>query len=282
MTTITCPDILRWMPSRWEDFTGNRQIKRFLMKTLKKLRHQMSSDANIELNRLCFLLTGRSRSGKTALTEFFVQCLGCRMLDLESLNPCKGNCDYCQSRTGRDGVEGLEHLQHKDSWCEFKYVPHFIPVDCTRIYTPQELRKVIDSLFDYEGTGHVGVVYLDEVHRLVKRQMDEILLKAIEQKPFMWILSTAKPSELEDMLTNRLLKFSTDLPSPADLGFWLCDRCDEWGINWQPEAVDRVVEKSNCVVGTALHALALASLDPEEGLTLDLVENDWVLDVNEG
>lgn len=45
-------------------------------------------------------------------------------------------------------------------------------------------------------------------------------------------------------------------------------------------AILRVVEKSNRVVGTALHALALASIDPKEGLTLDLVENDWIVKID--
>lgn len=61
---------------------------------------------------------------------------------------------------------------------------------------------------------------------------------------------------------------------------WLADRCNEWDINWEPMAILRVVEKSNRVVGTALHALALASIDPKEGLTLDLVENDWIVKID--
>ena len=55
---------------------------------------------------------------------------------------------------------------------------------------------------------------------------------------------------------------------------WLCDRCDEHGIRWTPEAVIRVVKKSNRTPGLALQALALAELY-SDGLTLDLVENDW-------
>jgi DNA polymerase III gamma/tau subunit len=277
MNTTIPPDILRWSPPIWEGYLGNKRIKRYLKKTLKKLRRQMGSNAAVELNRLCFLLTGPSRTGKTAMVEFFVRCLGCRTLDLDTLNPCRGDCEYCREQPARDGVHGLEHLQRKDSWCDAKHVPHFVIVDCTRIYTPNELRAEVDSLRDYEGEGNIVVVYLDEVHRLVRRSMDEILLKTVEQMPFLWVLPTAKPSELEDMLKNRLLKFSTELPSQAELVGWLCDRCNEWGIQWESEAVVRVAERSNCVVGTALHALALASLDPEEGLTVELVEEDWEL-----
>lgn len=40
-------------------------------------------------------------------------------------------------------------------------------------------------------------------------------------------------------------------------------------------------QKSNLIVDSALHALALASMDLEEELTLDLVENDWVVKLDE-
>jgi hypothetical protein len=107
--------------------------------------------------------------------------------------------------------------------------------------------------------------------------MDEMLLKAVEEKEAIWFFSTAKPEGLEDMFQNRLLKLVTELPSTDAMAKWLADRCEEWAIPWQAEAIIRVVEKSNRVVGTALHAIALASLDDEEGLTLDLVENDWIV-----
>jgi hypothetical protein len=83
------------------------------------------------------------------------------------------------------------------------------------------------------------------------------------------------------MFLNRLLKLKTELPEVEEMEHWLVDRCEEWGITWEPEAILRVVEKSNRVVGTALHALALAAIDPEVGLTPYLVENDWVVKLDD-
>src|SRR5205814_67600 len=148
---------------------------------------------------------------------------------------------------------------------------HFAVVDCTKIYTPDQLRSTLIALTDYDG---IRIFYFDEVHRLRERHMDEMLLKEIEEKNFLWFFSTAKPEQLEDMFLNRLIKLSTELPGAEEMENWLADRCNEWSIRWEPEAILRVVEKSNRVVGTALHALALATLD-EEGLTLDFVENSW-------
>lgn len=276
------PDILRWPPPRWEVFLGNTKLKRRYKQLLRKLRRQSIGNTRVDANRLCFLLMGESRTGKTAMTKFLVRCLACDELDDDSLNPCNGTCWSCKQRPEQYELGGLFY------WDAARPQPrhdgpdaHFKPIDCTKIYTPSELKREIESLNDYLGTGDLVVVYLDEVHRLVNRGMDEILLKSVEEMPFVWMLSTAKPGGLEDMLLNRMIKLTTELPDAAEMEDWLCDRCDEWRIRWEPEAIVRVVEKSNRVVGTALHALALASLDDDEGLTLDLVENDWVVRVED-
>jgi hypothetical protein len=263
------PDILRWIPSTWDLFVGNRRLNRFLKRLLLAIRQHVQDGRVRELNKLCFLLTGPSRSGKTATISFFVRCVVCQLLDMETLNPCDGRCEACRERPEFYGDRGiLTILRNPQQTVRV----HFQVIDATMIGGPQDLRDKVLELREFDG---IRIVYVDEVHRLVRREMDEILLKAIEQKGFIWIFSTAKPENLEDMFLNRLIKLSTELPEAGELEQWIADRCDEWRINWYPDAVMRVVEKSNRVVGTALHALALAALNPEEGLTLDLVENDW-------
>ena len=56
---------------------------------------------------------------------------------------------------------------------------------------------------------------------------------------------------------------------------WLCRLCDDWGIRWESLAVHRVAAKSNNVPGIALKCLAIAALDPDEGLSLEVAE-DWI------
>lgn len=280
MATKQCPDIMRWIPSTWDQFQGNAHLKRFLKRMIKSLRGQMESNQPLNLNRLPMLIKGLSRSGKTALVKHFIRCLFCRRLNMATLEPCQA-CGYCLSQVERHGLEEFEHYDvGSDNWYWAEHKIQFIPIDCTKIYTPTELRTRLNDLGEYEAKQDLVVVYLDEVHRLVPRSMDEILLKAVEEVPFVWILSTAKPAALEDMLKNRVIKLETELPNSQELATWLCDRCDDWGIPWAPEAILRVVEKSNCVPGKALHALALAATDLDEGLTLELVENDWILEAN--
>jgi hypothetical protein len=146
---------------------------------------------------------------------------------------------------------------------------HFAVIDCTLIHTPEQLRNhLIEMGNNCEG---IRIFYFDEVHRLVRHGMDEMLLKAVEDKQAVWFFSTAKPEGLEDMFQNRLLKLATELPREDEMAAWLYDRCTAWGIPFEDDAIVRVVEKSNRVVGTALHALALASIDDETGLTVYLV-----------
>jgi hypothetical protein len=278
MTTTVRPDILRWAPPRWELFVGNYRIKKHFKRLVKKLRGLGQEGPNQDLNRLCFLLYGPSRSGKTALVKFLVRCITCQRLDPATLNPCGGDCPACRMSPELSGLEGLYTDLLLGSGSGPRLPVHFAVVDCTLIHTPEQLRAKLISLTNYIG---IRIYYLDEVHRLIHRGMDEMLLKAVEEKSFLWFFSTAKPGGLEDMLQNRLLKLSTETPTAEEMEAWLAARCNEWGINGEPEAVMRVVEKSNCIVGTALHALALASIDPEEGLTLDLVENDWIVKLEE-
>jgi DNA polymerase III gamma/tau subunit len=267
------PDILRFRPGRWDLFIGNARLKRHFRKLIRRLREEYRITGQIpDINRLCFLITGESRSGKTALVRLFVRCLSCQQLDEETLDPCDGTCSTCRQQAETHGLEGLFSTIAID---QNKLPVHFSVVDCTKIHSPDQLRDHLIRVNDWQEG--LRVCYFDEIHRLVHRGMDEMLLKEVEEKNFLWLFSTAKPQQLEDMFLNRLIKLKTQLPCAHEMELWLAGRCIEWGINWESEAVMRVVEKSNRIVGTALHALAIAAIDPTEGLTLDLVENDWTV-----
>jgi len=267
------PSILAWLPQRWEHFVGNKRAISVFKKLVKKLRAAKFADRGAIFAGASFLFSGLSRTGKTALVKHLVRCIVCDCFDEATLNPCDGTCRMCSHRPELAGLTGLfSQLTYGQS--ESQMIPvHLSMIDCTMIQTPNELRDHLWTL----GAEHDGIriFYFDEVHRLIKRQMDEMLLKTIEEKQALWFFSTAEPEGLEQMFKNRLLKLSTELPEPDELAVWLATRCYDWDIRWDKEAIIRVVDKSNCVPGTALHALALASLDDDNGLTVDLVENDW-------
>src|SRR5262249_3933563 len=118
-----------------------------------------------------------------------------------------------------------------------------------------------------------------QIHRLQHRGMDEQLLKPLEEKGFIWLGCAADVSKLEPMFRKRFVRFSTELPTQEELGDWLADRCEGFEVAYEPEAILRLVERSNCVPGIALQALELASLYPGRKLTVELVE-DFTFEVD--
>jgi hypothetical protein len=148
-----------------------------------------------------------------------------------------------------------------------------IVVNCAKVDSEREMQEIMT---DIPWWGGEVVVWLDEVHLLHRRHRGDCLLSLVEERDYLWICSTAKAHELDPMLVNRFVILRTQIPSLGAMREWIVNRCREWGIQWEPEAALRLAEKSNCVPGTALQAITLASLDPTIGLTRTLVEEEWV------
>src|SRR5262249_12416284 len=139
---------------------------------------------------------------------------------------------------------------------------HYLPLDCTKIKSAAELIDVLTELRDYGGT---RVVFLDEVHRLQHRAMDEQLLVPLRERDFVWVVASAHTANLEPMFLNRFVKLETELPTLEELVLWLADRCSVWGVRHEDEALIRLAERAGRLPGIALQAVDYASLDPEVG-----------------
>jgi DNA polymerase III delta prime subunit len=262
-------NVMRWIPDRWDQFVGNRRMKAEFRRIVQRLRKHYKDTGRIPAEiLLSLLLIGPSRSGKTAMTKFAVRCLVCQELD-DDLNPCKHTCPACRQRPEFEGQEGMFSV------CAVAHnspLVNFIIADCTKLQTAKELQEVLDK--SQGGLRGLDCVYLDEVHRLVPKHLDEILLKEVEDKDCLWILSTAKPNDLDTMLRNRLITLETELPDEEELAEWIADRCDDWGIPWDTESVIKGSHKVNRVPGLALRGLAMAATNPE-GLTPDIIDRYW-------
>jgi DNA polymerase III gamma/tau subunit len=248
-------NILGYVPSRWDECIGNEK----LVKAYKGLLKQVRVDGRRKAARL--FVHGDSRTGKTATTKLFAQSMLCEQLDFKSLNPC-GACSPCTADAALYGMRGLEVFLTKGK-------VHYLPIDATKITGVNDLRDLTE-LRAYEGT---RIVVIDEVHRLHQRGMDEQLLKPLEERDFIWIVSSATPGNLEPMFLKRFTKLTTQLPDKLELAAWLARRCEEEGIQYEDEALLGLAERAECVTGVALQAIDLASLDPDTGLTLELVED---------
>lgn len=262
--------IMSWMPSSWCQILGNRILKRQLQKLVNKYRAQIESGRAMELDTYRFIISGESRTGKSMMVQFFLRCLLCKKLNNETLDPCDGTCDSCIEKRYWHGIEGLYSFA---ATMQNQLEVELKNYDCTKISTPNDIRRILNDLSDLPYG--LRIVYFDEAHRLVKNEMADMLLKEVEDLPFFWILATAYPERFEQMFLNRFIKLKTQYPTQAEMRDWLVSRCHEWKIKYELGALVRVAEKSNLIAGTALHALAMASMDPGKGLTQELVEDVW-------
>lgn len=264
-------DLERFQPECWDQIVGNVELKEYFRDLLHCVR--------IEGHRSGFnlLATGESRTGKTVTIKYGIKCLGCIDLDYESLNAC-GTCKNCVQNYHLFGNNGCDsHIFLHDSQNSIRY--SLIPIDCANLKESEiddlylKLRVEDDS---------VRVVYLDEVHRLSRRFMDEKLLKPIEDFSAIWIASSANLSpessagkpELDVMFQNRFsYRLRTEKPSVDEMTQWLAIRCDEFGIRCDtPKATLRLLaERSNQVTGLALQVLNRAFKKRKKLLTEKIV-----------
>lgn len=255
---VTSVEIQRWVPRRFGDIVGNEEM-------LQYFQEGIQSNGFIANT----LITGPSRSGKTATVKMFVKSLLCARRDPLSGSAC-GTCSLCEQNLGT-----LEHIglyAYADEAANSRPMPiNYKPIDCPDI-TEAALREELKEMRDFDG---LRIVYLDEIHRLAHRSLDELLLKRMEERNFVWIASSATTKGLERMFINRFpVKLRTTLPSRRDLATFLATRCKEWQLDWdEPKTIIRLVERCNQVAGLALHVLARAAVSPKRTVTIEMVES---------
>lgn len=267
-------DIERWIPESWDQFAGNHELKEYFSDMIRCVR-QEGHRAGFNL-----LATGVSRSGKTSMITFGIKCLGCLNFDFNTMNPC-GKCKCCTLNHhlyGNDGWENIvDFLDEQEAPTPVRY--HYHPIDCTRL-TEADLESRLAKLRCCNED--LRVIYLDEVHRLSRRFMDERLLKPLEDFPAIWIASSANVRRdveggptLDPMFLKRFsYRITTELPTLYDLVTWLAERCVEWNIyvEAQERTLARLAERCHQVPGMALQVLNKAHKRRTKTLTFEMVE----------
>ena len=236
-----------WLPSSKHEIVGNHRMKKLFGKLIH-LKNKHGKTGFPQEFHNSFLITGASRSGKTATVKHFVRCLLCDHLDVENQQPC-GECDGCSQSLLGEQNNGIFHDPGKFEFC---------PLDCSRVKKQSDLT---DPLYlDVIERSVPRINFLDEVHFLANRDIANILLKAVEERPAMWILSTARPELMDEMLLKRSLTISTEPPSQESLMQWIVDRAREFKVD---VTADELVDWSRSFVnepGMILKELELKRL----------------------
>lgn len=268
-------DLERYKPESWDQICGNQELKEYFWDMIWCVRKEgHRSGFNL-------LSTGPSRAGKTATISFGVKCLACLDFNFSTMNPC-GCCHNCTMNVHLYGNDGWETVT--DTLSEELPTPirlHYLPLDCTRV-TSHDLDQILGRI-RVSDDSIIRVIYLDEVHRLSRRFMDEQLLKALEEFPAIWIASSAcvkkedteGPHKLEKMFQNRFtFRLNTQKPTIEELACWLAARCRECGIQCEEPkpTLTRLAERCNQIPGMALQVLNKAHKTRSKILTAALVE----------
>jgi Holliday junction resolvasome RuvABC ATP-dependent DNA helicase subunit len=243
-------NILGWKPRCWADIIGNQRLKETLRNLVRKIR----VDGERRVTRL--LIESPSRTGKTIAVRLFGRAMQCIKLDVKTLDPC-GKCESCRRNPEDFGDTGLFSILAD---CDV----HFLSIDCTKLHSQKEIN---DILYGQRGIDGTRIIFLDEIHRLQHRALDEQFLKPVEEKDWVWIAAAADVSKLEQMFLNRFVKLKTELPGKEEMCLWVIDRCKEFRIPYEEKAIVELTKRSTRVPGIALQALDYVSLG--NGLTME-------------
>jgi len=269
-------DFERFRPRCWDDITGNEEIVEHLKSMLLGIRVRR------DFTGWNTLITGPSRSGKTSLIKWFIRCVLClNLADLENICPCY-KCLNCENDWDTFGSQEWENI------IDFISDTVKTPIRCS-IYvvncattTERELDDIVGKVRVDDGM--VKIVYLDEVHRLSRRNLDERLLKPLEDTKAIWLATSAyvkkdkidDSSKLDPMFQNRFsFRLTTSPPSVKKLAQWLAQRCIEANLKVDEPTKDIltiVAERSKCIPGLALQVLNRAVKSRDRMLTKKLAE----------
>jgi hypothetical protein len=171
----------------------------------------------------------------------------------------------------------VDFVDEHDAPTPVRYPYHLI--DCTRL-TEFDLESKFARI--RVSNEDLRIIYLDEVHRLSRRFMDERLLKPLEDFPAICIASSAyvkrdndDKQSLDKMFQNRFtFRITTELPDFDQLVVWLAERCPEWGIRVEIPEVTllRMAERCHQVPEMVLHVLNKAHKRRSKFLTQAMVE----------
>lgn len=214
-SNITPRQIERWVPDNLTEIVGCEKLKTELIAQLR-LNGQ---GPNI-------LISGKSGTGKTSAVKAFVKTLICPYQSGDIPVPC-GKCRDCQNLDVRHPEEGI-FATLSDRGLQGSPV-HFHPVNCGSV-TEGELKRVLKDRPEFSGT---SIIHLDEVHRIVRRGMDQLLLKPLEELDCVFIASSVHTDELDPMFLRRFaVKVSTSAPTEKELAFFIVERCRAWSIEY--------------------------------------------------
>ncbi len=217
---------LKYRPRKFSGVLGNKAVVQLL--------HQLSRTGKLGDRSLMF--GGPKGCGKTSLARIVACSVVCT--DLNDGEPC-GACEACL------GVR----QENAESFEEF---------DAATQGSVEHMRSIVSDL-DYGNlSGKPSVIILDEAQRLTKQAQDA-LLKSVENRRLLIILSTTEPHKIQGPLRSRLTEFPVSAPASEELVVFLRDMCGKEGITASDEALQLIMQAQDNCPRTCITSIELLS-----------------------
>ena len=217
---------LKYRPKKFSEMLGNQAVVELLLK--------LSCDGKLGARSLLF--EGNKGCGKTSLARIVATAIVCT--EIRDGEPC-GVCESCL------GVR----QESATSFEEF---------DAATQGSVEHMRNIVSEL-DYGNLdGKPSMFILDEAQRLTKHAQDAIL-KSVEERRLLVILSTTEPHKIQGPLRSRLTEFQLIAPPTSELESYLKKICNLEKIAVSDVALKLIMESQENCPRTCFTTLELLS-----------------------
>lgn len=237
----SCSEILGWLPPSPGFLIGNLAIKKVLLELLTYRSKPMPT---------CFI--GKTGTGKTESVFALVQSLACPFATAPKWQACQ-TCPDCKTLDLSTQSEDFAFLSEVDTVTDWR-------LDSTSV-NKAALKKLEEDLDVFRG---YKVVYLDEVHRLRKGQLEKYALAIIKQKrsSVFWLASTTHSAEMSKDFRKTFRLVATYSLTEKEVLAFIEKRCKEFKIGFDDRAtLTRMAEEIVAIPSLCQVILAEASLD---------------------
>ena len=228
---------LKYRPKKFSDILGNKATVQLLL--------QLSRSGKLGERSLMF--GGPKGCGKTSLARIVACAVVC--IDLQDGEPC-GICDSCLG-VRQESIESFEEF------------------DAATQGSVDHMRSIVSELEYGNLNGKPSIFILDEAQRLTKQAQDA-LLKSVEDRRMLVILSTTEPHKIQGPLRSRLTEFPISAPSTKELEVRLRQVTDAEKIKASDDVLRLIIQAQDNCPRTSI--IALDTLSATGEITLDDVK----------
>ncbi|MDM8534421.1 DNA polymerase III subunit gamma/tau [Clostridiaceae bacterium HSG29] len=196
-----------------------------------------------------YLFSGIRGTGKTTIAKIFARSINC--LNKEDANPCN-ECNICKSIINGSSIDIIE-------------------MDAASNNGVDDIREINENVMFAPSNAKYKVYIIDEVHMLSKGAFNA-LLKTLEEPPeyVVFLLATTEPNKIPDTILSRCQRYDLKRVSSNDIFKRLVKILNELNTEYDDEALNLIVSKSEGSVRDSLSILDQC-LSYEKLLSYDLV-----------